>query len=155
MFKVAIAIFASITLFASSASAQDISSEIVGVWKMTSFTRQEGDKLEYPYGKSPSGYLIYTRGGHYVSFFTADDRKAPAGPQFTDPERALLLRTMVAHSGTYNVTGNRVTQRITASWNQTWTGTERTVTYDIQGKTMTSRAQLGAAKIVNSFEKVE
>jgi Lipocalin-like domain len=74
------------------AAAEDVSSAIVGVWKTTSWTRKEtgSGKLTKTYGERPAGIVIYTKGGHFVTFVTGQDRKAPEKPDDTDAERVEL-----------------------------------------------------------------
>jgi hypothetical protein len=90
-------------LSAWSAVAEDLASSIVGLWKITSFTRKEvaTGKTEHPYGEHPTGYILYTRGGHFIYYNMGENRKAPATPTPTDAERAELFKTLVAYSGTY------------------------------------------------------
>ena len=110
-----------------SAAAEDLASSIVGLWKVTSFTRKEvaTGKVEHPYGNRPVGYLLYTRGGHMIYYVVGEDRKAPATPNPTDAERAELFKSLVVYSGTYKVEGNTTVTRVDGSWVQSWTGTER------------------------------
>src|SRR5882757_3183546 len=71
-------------------AAQDLASSIVDTWKLTSFVRKEvaTGKSATTYGEHPSGYAYYTRGGHFLIFSVAQDRKKNekvAAP--TDAER--------------------------------------------------------------------
>src|SRR5258705_1534785 len=71
-------------------AAQDLTSSIVGTWKLTSFARNEvaTGKTAAMYGEHPTGYAYYTKGGHFLIFAVAQDRKMNeeiAAP--TDAER--------------------------------------------------------------------
>ena len=48
------------------AVAQDSTSPIVGVWKLTSYARKEvgTEKTVQPLGEHPTGYRVVTRDGH-------------------------------------------------------------------------------------------
>jgi hypothetical protein len=108
-------------------SAQDVSSPIVGVWKMTSYTRKETvtGKIVKSFGEHPAGIVIYTKGGHFVSFVAAQDRKAPAKVDPTDAERIELFKSMYGFGGTYKIDGNKIVTHLDTSWIQAWTGTDR------------------------------
>jgi hypothetical protein len=70
-----------------------------------------------------------------------DERKAPAGPMPSDPERIALWNSLAFGSGTYRVEGSAVFLRYDSSWNQSWTGTERKAEMQVSGKTLTWKSQ--------------
>jgi hypothetical protein len=77
-------------------AAQDLTSSIVGTWKLTSFARKElaTGKTAATYGEHPTGYAYYTKGGHFLIFGVAQDRKKNekiAAP--TDAERVELFKS--------------------------------------------------------------
>src|SRR5215813_8260961 len=78
------------------AAAQDLASQIVGVWKMTSYARKdvETGKTSATFGERPVGYCHYTRGGHFVSDYVAQDRKINAKAELTDAESLEAFKTM-------------------------------------------------------------
>ena len=121
------------------ASAQDLASQLVGVWKRTGYVQKilaTGETIK-PEGENPSGMLILSRGGHFVWIFIADGRKAPASLPPTDADRIYLQKTGSAGGGTYNVNGDKVNLLYTASTNQVFTGTERAQTGQLSGKVLT------------------
>jgi Lipocalin-like domain len=120
---------------------QDVSSSIVGVWKMTGWIRKETTtgKMVKTYGERPAGIVIYTKGGHFVTFVAGQDRKAPAKADPSDAERIELFKTMYGFGGTYKVDGNKLLTHLDTSWNQSWTGTDRPPTMiEIKDKQMTT-----------------
>jgi hypothetical protein len=128
------------SIFALPAAAQDLASQIVGVWKLTSLVTKEvaSGKTVHPLGERLSGYLIYSKGGHFMAIYVAADRKAPATANPTDAERIELQKTATYGSGTYKVEGDKITSRYDTSWHQAWTGTERSGgTVEISGKKLT------------------
>ena len=89
------------TLPKSSAS-EDFASSIVGTWKMTSFARKElaTGTTARTYGDHPQGYAHYTKGGHFLIFAVAQDRKKNekiAAP--TDAERVEPLISLGCSRG--------------------------------------------------------
>ena len=146
------------------AFAQDAANSIVGVWKMTSWSRKEVEtgKVEQLMGANPSGLVIYTRGGAVSSFVTAEDRKASGTPPMKDEDRIALFSTMYAYSGSYTVEGRKLTTRIENSWNKAWNGNVITGEMEISGKKLTTTsAPTAAAKdgrsviFIHTFDRVE
>ncbi|OZH54432.1 hypothetical protein AFK68_11010 [Hydrocoleum sp. CS-953] len=47
---------------------------LVGTWKLADFYTVDGkQKIDYPYGKNPTGYLVYTENGYVsVTIMTTD-----------------------------------------------------------------------------------
>jgi Lipocalin-like domain len=124
------------------AAAQDVGSQIVGVWRMTSWTRKETatGKLVKTYGEKPAGMVIYTKGAHFVAFVAGQDRKVPAKADPTDAERIELFKSMYGFGGTYKIVdGNKLITHLDTSWIQAWTGTDRPpTTIEIKDKQMTA-----------------
>jgi len=146
------------------APAQDLASQLVGVWNLSSQMRKEvatGATLK-TYGEKPTGYLIYTRGGLLTFIIVGTDRKAPASPNLTDAERIELFKTMSFGSGTYKVEGNKVVTRYDTSWHQLWTGRDISAQTEINGKTLTVTTEPFKAAadgkevvVVTTWERVE
>ena len=129
----ALAVAASLSLILP-ATAQ--TSKLVGVWKVESVVDTDSAKqTTMPLGDHPTGYAIYTKGGHVVLVQSAADRPAPAGPVPTDAEAGKLIATMVAFSGTYKSAGKgKIIIREETAWNQTALNTNLVRGYKIVGK---------------------
>jgi hypothetical protein len=80
----------------SALAQDDLATSIVGTWSMVSHTHKElaSGVTASAYGQKPVGYFMYTRGGHVLWFFVADNRRAPASGDITDAERVELFKTM-------------------------------------------------------------
>jgi hypothetical protein len=128
-----------LTFTLSQATAQDLASQIVGVWKVVDTTRKEvaSGKIDKPYGEKPTGYYIYTRAGHFSWSLVAEGRKPPSEAVPTDAERVALFNTMSFGTGTYRVEGSKVVHRYDSFSHQAWTGTERTAQPAMSGAKMT------------------
>jgi hypothetical protein len=151
-------------MFTAGAAAQDLATQIVGVWKLVDLTRHEvaTGKTDKPYGEKPTGYYIFTRGGHFLWTNAADGRKPPVGSAPTDAERNELFKTLSFGTGTYKVEGDKVTARYDSSWIQSWTGAERTFQPNISGTKMTTKGANFKHPItgvdvftINTYEKIE
>jgi hypothetical protein len=112
---------------------------IVGVWKLTGFTRKDAatGKTDKPRGERPTGYVVFTQGGHFVAFNVAQNRKAPATSVPKNSECVELFNSMAAFCGTYKMQGKQAVTHIDASWIQSWTGTDRPLDIEITGRKLT------------------
>jgi Lipocalin-like domain len=146
------------------APAQDLASQLVGVWNLSSQMRKEvaTGATENTFGEKPTGHLIFTRGGHSTFTLVGTDRKAPASPKLTDAERIELFKTMAFGSGTYKVEGNKIATHYDTSWHQIWTGRDISSQTEIKGKTLTLttepfKSPLDGKEIVvvTTWERVE
>ena len=121
-------------------AAQDLTSSIVGTWKLTSFARKEvaTGKTAGTYGEHPTGYAYYTKGGHFLIFAVAQDRKKNekiAAP--TDAERIELFKSMFAWGGIYKIEGNKIIFDVDIAWVQSWVGTTRTYQVEVASNKLT------------------
>jgi hypothetical protein len=108
--------------------------------KMTSFARKEvaTGKTAATYGEHPTGYAYYTKGGHFLIFAVAQDRKKNekiAAP--TDAERIELFKSMFAWGGIYKIEGNKIIFDVDIAWVQSWVGTTRTYQVEMASNKLT------------------
>jgi hypothetical protein len=144
--------------------AQDLTSAIVGVWKVVSIETKEvqSGKVTRPLGDQLTGTFTFTRGGNFQGMVFRTDRNAPVASNATDAERVALFNSLVAYNGTYRIEGDKLVMSIENSHIQAWNGTDRTLTLEINGKRLQGRsAPLKAAstglEVVaeNVWEKIE
>ena len=161
---IAMAAVAFLILLAQSASAQDLTAQIVGAWKWTGHVyRNVGTgSTANVYGEKPTGLMIFTKNGNLVYAVFGDNRPAPASTPATDAERAALFNTMAAATGVYRVEGNTLAITYSGSWNQSWTGTTQKRQIEIVGNKLTlmsapfKSAQSGQETVfVVTYERVE
>ena len=109
------------------ASGLDVE-RLYGTWKLVSFTQRyvaTGEMVDV-FGKSPSGFLSYSRDGRMNAILVKDKRPSLADmAQATTQDKAELFSSMYAYAGTFTVEGNTVTHNVDISWNQNWTGTHQ------------------------------
>ena len=112
-------------------SVADDRDKLIGVWKLVSYevevqaTGQKGPVM----GNHPTGYAVFTPEGRVFFVFTGEERK----PAKTDQERAALLNTLVAYTGTYRLEGDKWITKVDVAWNPDWVGTEQVRSYKIDG----------------------
>ena len=128
-----------VAFFAPATFAAD--NAIVGTWQLESWvsTDTETGAVVNVFGEHPTGYLIYTAGGHMTVMLSADGRKKLSGDRYNTPveERAQAFSSHAAYSGTYEVTSEGIMHHVKASSFQNWVGTDQLRFADIQGDTMT------------------
>jgi hypothetical protein len=129
--------------FPIAARAQAPSATIVGVWKVKSVETREvvSSKAVRPFGDEPTGTFVFTRGGHMVGMQYGSNRKAPASADATQAEKAALMSSMSAYSGTYRVDGSKLVIAIEDSSIQSWNGSKRTINIEIEGNKLTGTSE--------------
>ncbi|MGO9444678.1 MAG: lipocalin-like domain-containing protein [Thiobacillaceae bacterium] len=110
----------------------DENNKVVGTWKLVSYvvevqaTGQKGPVM----GEKPTGYATFSPEGRVFFILTGEGRK----PAKTDQERAALLSTLVAYSGTYSIEGDKWTTSVEVAWNPEWVGTKQVRSFKLDGE---------------------
>ena len=116
---------------AAQPSVADDGSKLLGIWKLVSYEveiQATGQKAPVM-GEHPTGYVAFLPEGRVFFVLTGEARK----PAKTDQERAELLNTLVAYSGTYRVEGDKWITRVDVAWNPEWVGTEQARSFTVDG----------------------
>ena len=118
-------------LVAVQPSFADDREKLLGLWKTVSFeTEYQGSSdRDFPFGKNPTGYVMYTAEGRMWSIVTGEGREAPK----TDQDRSELFKSMFAYTGTYRVEGDKQITKVDVAWNPAWVGKEQVRTIKIDG----------------------
>ena len=136
--------------------------QIQGVWKLLSYdveTQATGQK-EPPMGKNPTGYVIFTPEGRVFFVLTGEGRKAAKTVQ----ERADLLSSLVAYTGTYRLEGDQWITKVEVAWNPEWIGTEQRRFFKVEGerlhvhtpwRVMPNWAEKGMTRSIITFERAK
>jgi hypothetical protein len=143
-------------------SFADDRANILGTWKLVSFEEelQATGKRELTLGKNPSGYIIFTPEGRFMTVLAGDGRKASK----TDQDRSDLLKSMMAYTGMYRLEGDRFITKVDVSWNHIWTGTEQARFFRFDGGRLNiitawtqspTRPGLGMARGIMTFERAK
>ena len=89
---------------------------------------------------------------------TGEGRK----PAKTDHERAELLETLVAYTGTYTLGGDTWTTSVDVAWNPEWVGTKQVRAFKLEGdrldilspwRIMPNWSDKGTTRSIVSFER--
>lgn len=134
---------------------------VQGTWKLVSYEVevQTSGEIMLPMGKSPTGYVIFTPESRVWFVLTGDGRK----PAKTVEEKAALLDTVIAYTGTYRLEGDKWTTSVEVAWNPAWVGTEQTRPFKVEGnrlqvltpwRVMPNWAEKGMTRSIITFERV-
>jgi hypothetical protein len=107
------------------------SANVLGIWKLVSLEIevQGTGRMEPPMGEKPTGYAGFTPEGRAFFILTGELRE----PATNDEERAGLLNTLVAYTGTYRVEGDKWITKVEVAWNPEWVGSEQTRFFKLDG----------------------
>ena len=109
--------------------------KLVGTWKLVSFevVWQATGERELPFGKNPTGYLIFTPQGRMMVLLTAEGRKVARQAVQTDQDRADLYKSMFAYTATYRVEGEKIISKFDVAHTPDWIGCEVMQLFKIDG----------------------
>jgi hypothetical protein len=148
-------------LTASTALGAD-QTRVLGTWKLVSYNvevQSTGAKTPMM-GQHPTGYAAFLPNGHVFFLLTAEGRT----PAKTEKERAGLLSTVVAYTGTYTVEGDKWTTHVEVAWNPEWVGTDQVRSFALDGESlkvltpwriMPNWADKGMTRSIITFERVK
>jgi hypothetical protein len=148
-------------LTASTALGAD-QNAVLGTWKLVSYEVEvQSTSAKAPLmGQHPTGYGAFLPDGHVFFILTGQARK----PAKTDKERADLLSTLVAYTGTYTVEGDKWTTHVEVAWNPAWVGTDQIRSFKLVGKhlqvmtpwrVMPNWADKGMTRSIVTFERTQ
>lgn len=122
---------AGVALASAQAAAAEDSQQVIGFWKLVSYVVeiQATGQIEPIIGQHPTGYVNFSPEGRVMFILTGEGRK----PAKTVEERADLLSTLVAYTGTYRIEGDRWITKVDVAWNPEWVGTEQARKFKIEG----------------------
>src|ERR1700732_3573359 len=119
--------------------------KLIGPWRLVSFKATAGDKVSYPLGEHPGGYIDITPTRYWVMAIDPT-RKSPAAATLTDAESISLMKSQVAYTGKYDVDpvqtpdGIKITIHVDAASNQALTGNDRVLYARVDGNKLTLKS---------------
>jgi len=109
---------------------QDAAKQLVGSWKLTSWTIQVIDgEASQPFGPNPKGRAVFTLDGFSAFMIARSDRK----PATSDADSAALLKSLMVYTGKFTVDGDKLTTNVDLSWNEILTGTAQVRFFKLEG----------------------
>jgi hypothetical protein len=103
--------------------------DLVGTWQLVSILRKgPGEKRDdAPFGKHPSGILVYTADGHTSVIISYDNRKRLSSDDrlaASIEEKATAFDTSFGYAGRYACMDTRITHHATVASFPNWVGTD-------------------------------
>ena len=149
-------------LIAVQPSFADDRTQVQGVWKLVSYKVeiQATGQKEPVMGQHPTGYVIFTPEGRVWFVLTGEGRK----PAKTIQERADLLNSLVAYTGTYRIEGDKWITKVEVAWNPEWVGTEQMRFFKVVNdrlqvltpwRIMPNWAEKGMQRSIVTFDRVK
>jgi hypothetical protein len=119
-----------------SAVAQDTARQLVGSWKLTSWTIQivGGDATE-PFGPNPKGRALFTPDGFAAFIIVGANRK----PATNNDETAALLKSLLVYTGKFIIDGDKFTTKVDMSGNELLTGQDQVRFFKLEGDRLSIR----------------
>jgi hypothetical protein len=127
---------------AQTATAKE---QLAGSWQVVSFKATTGDKVTYPVGENPAGYVGFTPTRFFLMLIDSS-RKAPAAAAMADAEAVSLMKSQAAYTGKYDVDpaqtpdGIKITVHVDAASNQALVGTNRVFYTRVDGNKLTVKS---------------
>jgi hypothetical protein len=118
------------------ARADDTARQLVGSWKLSSWTIQIiGGEVTEPFGPNPKGRAVFTPDEYAAFVIVAANRK----PAANDADSAVLLKTLMAYTGKFTIDGDKFTTKVDISWNELLTGQDQVRFFKLEGDKLTIR----------------
>jgi hypothetical protein len=154
-------------LFVASAHAQQATTtkdQLIGTWKVETLKATTGDKVSYPLGDRPAGYVTLTPERIWL-LFVDSVRKTPATAALTDAEAIAMMKSQVAWTGKYSTgertsDGIKLTAHVDTASSQAITGNDRVYFMRVDGNKLMVKSpgvvvpMTGATSVVE-FELVK
>lgn len=100
--------------------------DLVGTWRLRSWTSEGEDGIVHPMGPSPEGVLVYTADGTMITTIGRPGRPPIDGGDLLGgpvEQRLEAMTTFIAYAGTFQVDGDDVVHDVTMSLFPNWIGT--------------------------------
>jgi hypothetical protein len=98
---------------------------IIGTWKLISFELKKDDRIYYPMGENPLGFLMYGENKRMIVMMSDKDRSPIASEDITNipaDEKSQLADGFIAYSGTYKILNDKIVHYVEMSFIPNWIG---------------------------------
>jgi hypothetical protein len=102
--------------------------DLVGTWRLVTWTSAGADGVQMPMGEHPDGVVVYTPDGTMVTTIGKADRPPIDGTDMHGgpvEQRLEAQATFIAYSGTFRIDGGDVIHDVTMSLYPNWVGTSQ------------------------------
>jgi hypothetical protein len=113
---------------------------MVGTWALESLEVVDATgAMDYPFGKTPVGYIMYSPDGYMAVAFMPPGRPPFGAADIlggTADEKCAAIGTYISYCGRYEVAGDRVRHHIELSLFPNWTGATQERIVSLDGDTL-------------------
>jgi hypothetical protein len=98
---------------------------IIGTWKLITFEMKTDDKISYPFGENPLGYLIYGESGHMAVLISKKNRNTVSTEDINnipEIEKTQMADGFIGYTGKYEVLNDRIVHYVEISFIPNWIG---------------------------------
>ncbi len=147
--------------------------DIVGTWRLQTYTRRvSGNKVSYPFGQHPRGYITYTPEGIMVTT-VMPERRARGEVQHDDLADPIAVRSWlsvrrikrlvryvlaatryISYSGRYTITEHTIIHHVEVSQMPGLIHTDQERTYELQGNRLVLTAHSATVTQQFTWERV-
>lgn len=132
---------ASVPLYAQQSTSKD---QIIGTWKVLSLKGLSRGLVKYPLGEQPQGYVTVTPTRMWL-LFVDSNRTIPASAALSDAEAVAAMKTSVAWTGPYTISGQspdglKATAHVDTASSPALPGTDRTYFLKVEGNKLTMKS---------------
>ena len=119
--------------------------QLLGTWQILSFRATAVNKISYPLGERPSGYIGFSHTRFWVMLVNST-RKAPGTAVLTDAEAISLMNSSAAYTGKYDADpaqtpdGIKITIHVDTASNQAIVGADRVFYMGVEGNKLTLKS---------------
>jgi hypothetical protein len=145
------------------AQQQTTKDQLLGTWRLVNLKATSGDKVSYPLGDHPEGYVTMTPDRIWLLSIDST-RKAPATAVLTDVEAVAMMKSHVSWTGKYSTDqtpeGIKMTAHVDISTSQAITGNDRVYIMRVDGNKLMVTSPgvivpMTGAKSIVEFEMVK
>jgi len=105
-----------------------IAADLVGTWRLLTWTSEGEDGVQTPMGERPDGIVVYTADGTMITTIGRADRPSIEGvdmPSSPVDQQLDAVATFIAYSGTFRVEGDDVVHDVAMSLYPNWVGSSK------------------------------
>jgi len=102
--------------------------DLVGTWRLVTWTSDGADGTQLPMGEHPEGVVVYTPDGTMITTIGRTDRPRIDGTDMQGgpvEQRLEAQATFIAYSGSFRVEDGDVIHEVTMSLYPNWVGTSQ------------------------------
>ena len=108
---------------------------LIGTWKLESYELRSTDRVVFPFGEDPIGYIMYNSDGYMSVTFMRSERKKFVSADLeggTAEEKVSAHDTYFSYCGRYEVFEDRILHHIEVSLYPNWIGVKQERLYKFE-----------------------